>query len=472
LSFDPWPVLTLAAGAIYLAGLGVAAARLFLARARLERIARASAPCHELGADVRLSPLAASPFASAGGLIVLPRALAERMPAGDLALIVAHERAHIARRDPAAFWALAWIDALLWINPFVRRQSARCRLAAELACDAAAVADAQAARAAYAGALVAAVKHVSAAAPYWAPGILRIRSIREISMRLTRVMSTVPAPRSGLARAGVAAAALLVVPLAGLQLVACASSGGESPAAAGISGPTAEVLQDAIEMLNAEDYAGAELKLGELELDRLSPYERSRVEQIYFNIEYTSENYDQARSHLEQAIATGGLNEEEVTNLRYQIAQTYMVEERWAEGAQALETWFQTQTNPNSQAYYLLAVAYYSMGDLEKALPAAEKAVELAEQPQESWLQLVVALYLQSEPARFEDAVPLLEQLTAIAPQKKDTWVRLSSVYGEIGDYPKALAAMEAANDAGLLTEDAEIKRLAELRVLVEAQGD
>jgi tetratricopeptide (TPR) repeat protein len=229
---------------------------------------------------------------------------------------------------------------------------------------------------------------------------------------------------------------------------------------------TAEILQEAIELLNMENYAGARASIGELRLDRLSPYERSTVEQILFNIEYASENYDAARSHLQQAISAGGLNEQQVQNMRFQIAQTFMVEERWAEGAQALEEWFRTATDPNSQAYYLLAVAYYSMGDLRKALPPAERAVELAENPQESWLQLVVALYLQQE--RWRDALPYLERLVAIAPQKKDNWVRLSSVYGQLEDYGQALAAMQIPYSSGLLTEDSEFTRLADLAQLRE----
>ncbi|HEY8521897.1 MAG TPA: tetratricopeptide repeat protein [Gammaproteobacteria bacterium] len=237
------------------------------------------------------------------------------------------------------------------------------------------------------------------------------------------------------------------------------------------SGPTIDPttgtkLNEAIELLNQENYAAARAKIGELRMDRLSPYERSRVEQILFSIAYQEENYDDARSHLEQAIAAGGLNEQEISQARYQIAQIFMAEERWAEGAQALENWFQSAANPNSAAYYLLAVAYYQLEQYDKALPAAEKAVELAENPQESWLQLVLALYIQDE--RFRDALPLLERLVAMAPDRKTYWVQLSSIYGQLEDYPKALATMQLAYNAGLLTEDSEYRRLADLLMFNE----
>jgi tetratricopeptide (TPR) repeat protein len=166
---------------------------------------------------------------------------------------------------------------------------------------------------------------------------------------------------------------------------------------------------------------------------------------------------------LQAAIDAGGLNEQEISATRYQYAQLYMQEERWREGAAALEEWFKTAVNPNSAAYYLLAVAYYQMEQFDKALEPAKKAVDLAERPQEGWVSLLLALYLQRD--QYRDAIPLLERLIAIVPDKKTYWLQLSSVYGQIEDYPKALAVMQLAYGAGLVTEDSEIRRLADLLV-------
>ena len=210
-----------------------------------------------------------------------------------------------------------------------------------------------------------------------------------------------------------------------------------------------------------EKYAEAQAAIGTLNLEKLSPYERSKVEQILFNISYAEEKYEEARQHLQRSIDAGGLNEQEISQARYQFAQLYMTEEKWKEGAAALEEWFETAMNPNSAAYYLLAVAYYQMEDFARALPHAQKAIELTEKPQESWLQLLLALYLQKE--QFNDAIPLLVRLVETAPDKKTYWMQLSAVYGQVEDYANALAIMQIAYDAGLVTEDAEIRRLADL---------
>ncbi len=196
----------------------------------------------------------------------------------------------------------------------------------------------------------------------------------------------------------------------------------------------------------------------------MSPYERGKVEQILFNISYSQEKYEEARGHLKSAIDSGGLNAVEIDSARYQSAQLFMQEEKWREGAAALEEWFKaTVTMPNSAAYYLLAVAYYQQEDFTRALAPAKKAVELMDKakPNESWLSMLSALHLQRE--EYREAVPVLQQLVTAAPDKKTYWMQLSSVYGQMEDYSNALAIMQLANNVGLVTEDSEVRRLADL---------
>ena len=234
-------------------------------------------------------------------------------------------------------------------------------------------------------------------------------------------------------------------------------------ASTSIDAQTGKILNEAIELLNMENYQGAAAKINTLNLEKLSPYERGTVERILFSISYAQERYDEARGHLQKAIDSGGLNAQQIDEARYQSAQLYMQEEKWREGAAALEEWFKTAANPNSAAYYLLAVAYYQQEDFNRALPPAKKAVELMDQakPNESWLSMLSALYLQRE--EYKEAIPVLQQLIAAAPDKKTYWMQLSSVYGQMEDYENALGVMQLAHNVGLVTEDSEVRRLADL---------
>ena len=223
---------------------------------------------------------------------------------------------------------------------------------------------------------------------------------------------------------------------------------------ASIDAQTGKILNEAIELLNMEKHAEAKARIDTLALDKLSPYERGRTEQILFNIAYAREQFQEARDHLQKAIDSGGLNAQEIDAARYQSAQLFLQEEKWKEGAAALEEWFKTAATPNSAAYYLLAVAYYQQDDYTRALAPAKKAVELMDKakPNESWLGMLSALHLQRE--EFREAIPVLELLVSVAPDKKQYWMQLSSVYGQMEDYANALGVMQLAYSAGLVTDE------------------
>lgn len=226
---------------------------------------------------------------------------------------------------------------------------------------------------------------------------------------------------------------------------------------------TARVLNSALGALDGKHYDVAANVLGRLDRRALSPSELARVEQILFNVAYVHENYAEARRHLDLAIESGGLSAAEIGQASYQRAQMFAAEGLWSDGAEALERWIAQQVEPGPAAYYLLGVAYYQMGDFDRALAPAREAVGRMTEPKESWIGLLLALELQRE--AYENAVPLLQRLIQLAPEKKTYWLQLSSVYGQLEDYPGALAAAQVAYNEGLLTEAPEIFRLASLQL-------
>ena len=56
-----------------------------------------------------------------------------------------------------------------------------------------------------------------------------------------------------------------------------------------------------------------------------------------------------------------------------------------------------------------------------------------------------------------------------MAPDKKTYWQQLSSVYGQMEDYPKSLAVAQLAYNGGILTDDSDVRRLADLQLFNDA---
>lgn len=126
--------------AIYLAGAGAAVVRLMLAQRALRRLVRGATrlTCHEASASLAVfeTELAVSPMLIGvlRPVLLLPRHLRD-FDTVQRQMIVAHELAHLQRRDP--LWMAASIAAqtALWFNPAMRALGARLAWAQELGCD-------------------------------------------------------------------------------------------------------------------------------------------------------------------------------------------------------------------------------------------------------------------------------------------------------------------------------------------------
>ncbi len=233
-----------------------------------------------------------------------------------------------------------------------------------------------------------------------------------------------------------------------------------------VGAQTAKILTAAYDFITKNQNAQARTALAELKMDKLSPYEKGRAETIFFTLDYQEEKYDSARKHMEAAIASGGLNDVEISNDRYQLAQLWVQQEKWKEGAAAIEDWLKTAKNPNGSVYYLLAICYNYMENFDAALPNSRKAVESSDKPREEWLSLNASLLLNKE--RYKDALPIMERLVNSFPAKKIYWTQLSGIYTNLDDNKNALVIQQLAYHAGLLTEANELQRLADLMAAQE----
>jgi len=229
-----------------------------------------------------------------------------------------------------------------------------------------------------------------------------------------------------------------------------------------VDAQTGKRLNEAVEALTDGKFGEARAALDRLNPERLSPYEQSRLYQLLAAIEQSEEKYDAARSALQKALASGGLNDVEISSTRFQIAQLFLAQERWRDGIKALDEWFKNTSEPNSAAYYLLAVAHYQLDEMRQALEPAQKAVDLAgDKPQVSWLELLLALRMERE--EFAKAAPLLRRLIALGPEKKQYWTQLSQVYAAQGDMRQAAIPLQLAYYQGLISSETELRRLSEL---------
>jgi tetratricopeptide (TPR) repeat protein len=88
--------------------------------------------------------------------------------------------------------------------------------------------------------------------------------------------------------------------------------------------------------------------------------------------------------------------------------------ERYDDAIATIETWMKRAPEVNGQAYYTLAVTYYQAGKSAQALEPAQKAIEVATNPPESWYRLLLALYLDQE--KYDEGIKLLDEVVVLDP--------------------------------------------------------
>jgi tetratricopeptide (TPR) repeat protein len=214
------------------------------------------------------------------------------------------------------------------------------------------------------------------------------------------------------------------------------------------------------EHLQEERFAEADTALGKLRLERLSPFERAQAHKLKAYVAFGTQQNETAIEELRQAIVEpDALPPRDRADVMFQIAQIQAGQARWNDAVATLQDWLQVVERPNSLGYYMLAMSYFQLEDLDAALPPAQKAVEIAKVPQQAWLQLLLAILITRQD--YAAARPVLEQMIALYPNVgKEFWLQLSALHGITGNEADALGVLEIAHRKGLLTDDRDLLRL------------
>lgn len=213
-----------------------------------------------------------------------------------------------------------------------------------------------------------------------------------------------------------------------------------------------------MELLAEGDAPAAKALLEKLNPKRLNPYERALTSIRLGYVSYEMEDLLAAIVNFSKALDENILSLRQDAELRFNIVQLYAALGQWGDALVGLDDWSRYVEEPTPLSYYLRAVAYYQLDDLDNSIVYAEKAVESAPDAKEGWLQLLAALYVKKQD--YKSAAPVLEELV-VRFRKKEYWSQLSLIYGAIDNFRGSLAVQQIAYLQGLLTQDKELRRLA-----------
>lgn len=217
-------------------------------------------------------------------------------------------------------------------------------------------------------------------------------------------------------------------------------------------------LSAAAEELDEENAQEAIRLLHRILESRLNDTETAHVMRMLGHVHYAADQHEKAIEYFEKTLQQEAFSLEDENRFRFNIAQLHMGLEQWEQAIDGFEEWLRYSEDPVPQGYYLMAICFFQLEDVDAAIAHAVKAVEAAAVPDESWLRILAALYSQEQD--YAKATPILEELLLRYP-KKQYWVQLSLIHAAREDYDTSLAVQQVAYRQGFLTEDDELRRLA-----------
>ncbi|MBL0630381.1 tetratricopeptide repeat protein [Aeromonas veronii] len=254
---------------------------------------------------------------------------------------------------------------------------------------------------------------------------------------------------------------MILAPVAMAVLLSTASWAAEQPT---LSDRAYRAVNKAQELITDKQYGLANARLQEaLSSAGERVYDKGVILQTLGFVAAQQEKYGQATKYFADAIATGGLPPPVAQQVRYNLAQLYMVEGNYQGSIKTMKEWFANQgkdDKPNSHAYITLANAHVQLKQYRDAIPAVDQAIKLsAGKAPESWYLLKMGAHYELK--QYKPATEVLTSLVNMFPEKKKYWTQLSAMHMQAGNDAKALAALESAYNLGMLTEAAELQRLA-----------
>ena len=229
-----------------------------------------------------------------------------------------------------------------------------------------------------------------------------------------------------------------------------------------------EQLTEIQELIEAKDYATAEVKTRDLRSKKgLSYYELAQIWNITAYSYYLQERYDDAISAYDQVLAQPELPEALLQSTLKTKSQLMFTIEDYEGALEVIRELMAVIPEPSADVLMIEGQALFQLARYEEALVPIKTAIEMyreqGQKPKENWLLLLRVIYFEQKD--YENMLEVVKELIVYYP--KDTYILvLAGIYSELGDTKKQLALTEVLYEKGYLHNSSQIVNLANLYLL------
>jgi tetratricopeptide (TPR) repeat protein len=224
-----------------------------------------------------------------------------------------------------------------------------------------------------------------------------------------------------------------------------------------------EKLEDARNLADEEEYSDALDVLARLEKRKRNSYERAMTHNMVAYVYTAQEKYDEAIIAYSQVLDIDNAPDSLKQTTLFTLAKLYMMQERYDESLNTLNSWMESSDKVGADAYLLRAQVQYQREAFGLAKDDVTTAVSMRKESgsraPESWLLLQRAALFQ-----LKDYAGLAANLESLVANysKAEYWMQLAAVYNELGRSEQELATLETAYDMKLMTKEGEYLNFAQ----------
>ena len=237
------------------------------------------------------------------------------------------------------------------------------------------------------------------------------------------------------------------------------------PAAAdSVSTKTYNRLTEAQEFITNSQFAEAEVVLNELKASvKDNSIDKALTYQLIGYTEMSQNKYPAAIKAFKETLSYEELPEKLRINIGYMVAQLYAAEGDFDQAVSFAREWFVTLEAPTPEQYIFMANVLAQTKNFAEAAPYAVKAIDLSDDPKESWFQVLIACYFELK--QYSSSEKYLKMAITNWPTKQAYWEQLASVYLVQEKMEPALVTLQLAWKGEWIEKESLIQNMVQLAV-------
>ncbi|MEM6861593.1 MAG: hypothetical protein AAF627_12690 [Myxococcota bacterium] len=220
-------------------------------------------------------------------------------------------------------------------------------------------------------------------------------------------------------------------------------------------------LDRAQKALEKKNYQGAHAALDELKNRRnLSNYERALMWQTRSYIYVSQNELGPAGEAMTEALSLNALPPDAELSMRFNLGQVLLANDQPKKSLQQFKVWASKAQRPSADSLYTVAVAHAQAKSPAGAVQFIDRALRAKKDPPENWYRLKLAAHVRLE--QWGPAIRVMAGLVEKKRQDHAGWKQLSALYAQANRTSESVATLELAFRLGLLTEEKDIRLLAQ----------